>query len=80
MIEEGEGCTYTRVYVQPMCTGKRHQRTVLSLRVYNMSTVSTMGRPRLLVVHSVYRLIPGKRACAQCLQPMHIDHRPYMYA
>ena len=63
----------------PLCAGKRWQRTVLgegglrppsqtlALRVYNMPTVSTISRPRLLVVHSVYRpqtalpLYAGKR-------------------
>ena len=63
----------------PLCAGKRLQRTVLgegglrppsqilALRVYNMPTVSTISRPRLLVVHSVYRpqtalpLYAGKR-------------------
>ena len=29
--------------------------------IYNMPTVSTISRLRLLVVHSVYRLYPGKR-------------------
>ena len=54
----------------PLCAGKRWQRTVLgegglrppsqilALRVYNMPTVSTISRPRLLVVHSVYRPRP----------------------
>ena len=52
---------YTRIRVyMPLCTGKRRSRTVfwgrgafqiLSLRVYNMQ----ISRPRLLVVHSVYR-------------------------
>ena len=63
----------------PLYAGKRLQRTVLgegglrppsqilALRVYNMPTVSTISRPRLLVVHSVYRpqtappLYAGKR-------------------
>ena len=63
----------------PLYAGKRWQRTVLgeggrrppsqilALRVYNMPTVSTISRPRLLVVHSVYRpqtalpLYAGKR-------------------
>ena len=44
---------------------------ILSLRVYNMPTMSAISRPHLLVVHSVYRLYPGKRVCAQCLQTMH---------
>ena len=35
-----------------------------------MPTVSIICRPRLLVVHSVYRLYPGKLICAQCLQSM----------
>ena len=35
-----------------------------------MPTVSITSRPRLLVVHSVYRLYPGKRVCAQCQQTM----------
>ena len=51
----------------PLYAGKRLQRTVLgegglrppsqilALRVYNMPTVSTISRPRLLVVHIVYR-------------------------
>ena len=63
----------------PLCAGKRWQWTVLgegglrppsqilALRVYNMPTVSTISRPRLPVVHSVYRpqtahpLYAGKR-------------------
>ena len=32
-----------------------------------MPTVSASSRPRLLVVHRVYRLYPGERECAQCL-------------
>ena len=53
---------------------------ILSLRVYNMPTVSTISRPRLLVVHSVYRLYPGKCECAQCLQTMQSVCRLYAYA
>ena len=81
-----------RVYM-PLCTGETlladsflRERGVwppsqiLSLRVYNMPTVSPISRPRLLVVHSVYRLYSGKRVCAQCLQTMHSVHRLYVYA
>ena len=32
------------------------------------------------MVHSVYRLYPGKRVCAQCLQTTHSVHRLYVYA
>ena len=35
--------------------GLRPPSQILALRVYNMPTVSTISRPRLLVVHSVYR-------------------------
>ena len=77
----------------PLYAGKRWQRTVLgegglrpssqilALRVYNMPTVSTISRPCLLVVYSVYRpqtalpLYAGKRwqrtvsqICRQCVQ------------
>ena len=48
---------------------------ILSLRVYNMLTMSTISRPRLLVGHGVYRLYPGKLVCAQCLQNMHSVHK-----
>ena len=60
----------------PLCAGKRWQRTVLgegglrppsqilALRVYNMPTVSTISRPRLLVVHSVYRPQTAHPLCA----------------
>ena len=34
--------------------GLRPPSQILALRVYNMPTVSTISRPRLLVVHSVY--------------------------
>ena len=50
--------------------GPRPPSQILSLHVYNMPTVSTISRPRLLVVHSVYRLYPGKREYAQCPQTM----------
>ena len=50
--------------------GPRPPSQISSLHVYNMPTVSTISRPRLLVVHSVYRLYPGKREYAQCLQTM----------
>ena len=49
---------------------------MLSLRVCNMPTVSTISRPRLLVVHSVYKLqtigplCTGKRCCS----PIHNVH------
>ena len=49
---------------------------ILSLCVYNTLTVSTISR-RLLVVHSVYRLYPGNRECAQCLQTMHSVYKPH---
>ena len=39
---------------------------ILSLHIYNMPAVCTIGRPRLLVVHSVYRLYSGQPVCAQC--------------
>ena len=51
----------------PMSTGKRCQRSVfgeggqrptsqiLALCVYNMPTMFTISRPRLLGVHSIYR-------------------------
>ena len=48
-------------------TGQKGKTQILALRVYNMPTVSTISRPRLLVVHSVYRpqtalpLYAGKR-------------------
>ena len=60
----------------PLCAGKRWQQTVLgegglrppsqilALRVYNMPTVSTISRPRLLVVHSVYRPQTAHTLCA----------------
>ena len=60
----------------PLYAGKRLQRTVLgegglrppsqilALRVYNMPTVSTISRPRLLVVHSVYRPQTAHPLCA----------------
>ena len=35
--------------------GLRPPSQILALRVYNMPAVSTISRPRLLVVHSVYR-------------------------
>ena len=61
----------------PLCAGKQWQRTVLgegglrppsqilALRVYNMPTVSTISRPRLLVVHSVYRPQTAHPLCAR---------------
>ena len=70
---------YRAQTAHPLYAGKRLQRTVLgeggfwppsqilALRVYNMPTMSTISRPRLLVVHSVYRpqtahpLYAGKR-------------------
>ena len=70
---------YRHQTAHPLYAGKRLQRTVLgegglrppsqilALRVYNMPTVSTISRPRLLVVHIVYRhqtahpLYAGKR-------------------
>ena len=60
----------------PLYAGKRLQRTVLgegglrppsqilALRVYNMPTVSTISRPRLLVVHSVYKPQTAHPLCA----------------
>ena len=60
----------------PLYAGKRLQRTVLgegglrppsqilALRVYNMPTVSTISRPRLLVVHIVYRPQTAHPLCA----------------
>ena len=55
----------------PLYAGKRLQRTVLgeggrilALRVYNMPTVSTISRPRLPVVHSVYRPQTALPLCA----------------
>ena len=60
----------------PLYAGKRWQQTVLgegglrppsqilALRVYNMPTVSTISRPRLLVVHSVYRPQTAHTLCA----------------
>ena len=54
--------------------GFRPPSQILSLPVYNMPTVSTISRPRLLVGQSVYRLYPGKRVCAQCIR-LHV----YMY-
>ena len=57
---------------------------ILSLRVYNMPTVSTISRPRLHVctvstdytrvnvsMHSVYKLCTVSTNYAQCLQTMH---------
>ena len=41
-----------------------------------MPTVSTISRPRLLVVHSVYRLYPGKRVCAQCIHTVQSVYKP----
>ena len=57
--------------------GLRAPSQKLSLCAYNMPTVSTISGPGLLVVHSIYRLYSGKRACALCLQTM---HRVYVYA
>ena len=67
-----EGCMYTRVYAY---TSRIRiyiyaYTQKLPLRAYNMPIGSTISRPRLLVVHSVYRLYQHKRVCAQCLQTM----------
>ena len=63
--------------------GRRPPSQILSLRVYNIPTVSTIRRPRLLVVYGVYRLYPGIRVCAnpsanyaKCLQTMHSLYAP----
>ena len=84
-----EGCTFTCVNAN-ICPcarvnavsgpffrqgGLRPPSQMLSLRVYNMCTVSTTSRPCLFVVHSVYRLYSGQLICAQCLQ-----RRVYVYA
>ena len=44
--------------------GLRPPSQILALRVYNMPTVSTISRPRLLVVHSVYRPQTALSLCA----------------
>ena len=44
--------------------GVRPPSQILALGVYNMPTVSTISRPCLLVVHSVYRPRPALPLCA----------------
>ena len=44
--------------------GLRTPSQILALRVYNMPTVSTISRPRLLVVHSVYKPQTALPLCA----------------
>ena len=44
---------------------------ILSLCVYNIRTVSTTCARCTPPMHSVYRLYPGKRVRAQCLQTAH---------
>ena len=70
-------CVYVYTYTCPCARVNaisrpffREGSQILSLHIYSMPTVSTISRPRLLVVHSVHRIYPGKRVCAQCLQTM----------
>ena len=50
---------------------------ILCLRIYNVPTVCTISKPRLLVVHSVYGPYPGKRVCAQWPQTIHSVYKLY---
>ena len=65
--------TVTRPFLRERGLGFPSQ--ILSPRVHNTLTVSTISRPCLLEVrsvYSVYRLYPGKHACVESLQTMHM--------
>ena len=53
----------------------RTPSSILFLWDYNMCTASTKCARSTPPIHNVYRLHPGQRACAQCLQTVRSVHK-----